>query len=196
MDQTRRDHALKEEESAQGQDLYRAPGGNELLRQAREQAEASGWLPDEVMSDWPTAETQQQIVNRRQELYDAMRALEASAARASGQADWHQTIASALRALQTALDRHVAQVEATDGLYAQVLGHAPRLAGEIASLREEHEHIETSCQSAVDLAAGGDVEPATLRRKIIGILGRLAIHRQRGSELLFDTYDVDIAAAN
>jgi hypothetical protein len=48
----------------------------------------------------------------------------------------------------------------------------------------------------VDLAAGGDVEPATLRRKIIGILGRLAIHRQRGSELLFDTYDVDIAAAN
>ena len=44
------------EEAAQGQDLYRAPGHELQIEQAREQAEASGWLPPDRVYDWPGAD--------------------------------------------------------------------------------------------------------------------------------------------
>jgi hypothetical protein len=36
------------------------------------------------------------------------------------------------------------------------------------------------------------VEPTLVRRRVTSLLGRLAMHRQLGSELVFDAYNVDI----
>ncbi len=183
------------EETAQGHDLFRAPGQELLLGQARDQASASGWLPAEVAGDWPSAETYRGIVARRQDLYDAMRRVEASAARASGLDDWAEAVGAALVILQTALERHVAETEADDGLFAEVIERAPHLTSRVEALRKEHVDLLSSCRTAFDLVSG-ESDVAQVRRRVLGILGTLIRHRQRGSELLFDTYNVDLAAGN
>ena len=152
------------------------------------------WLPAGADSDGPSAETRHQIVSRRQDLYDAMQALESSVARASGQTDWFIAVDLALCNLEAALDRHVSEIEAPDGLFDEVIDRAPHLASDVQRLRQDHDELLASCRSASYLLS--QLSPEELRRKVLGMLGRLAIHGQRGSELLFDTYNVDLAAAN
>jgi hypothetical protein len=184
------------EEAAQGHDLYRAPGHDLHIEQAAEQAEESDWLPPDLVYDRPSVDMRRDIVNRRQDLYEAMRKLETSVARASGQADWAARVRDGLRGLQTSLESHVEQTEAQDGLFSVVIERAPHLASAVESLREEHQRLILACRNALEIAKADDVEGEEIRRKVVAILGRLAIHRQRGAELLFDTYNVDLAAAN
>lgn len=184
------------EEAAQGQDLYRAPGGEEQLEQAREQAEDSGWLPPDVVYDWPSAESHRRIATRRRDLYQAMQQVEANAARASGLEDWTEKLEEALANLESSLERHAEEIEADDGLFADVMARAPHLESVIESLRGEHEAMLTSCRDALDLASSGGSAPKVLRRKVLDILELVTIHRQTGAELLFDTYNVDLAAGD
>lgn len=184
------------EEAAQGHDLFRAPGANEQLEQAREQAEDSGWLPPDVVYDWPSTESHRRIATRRRDLYEAMRMLEASAARASGLADWMEHIERALSNLESALERHVAEIEAEDGLFADVINRAPHLAAAVDGLRAEHEEMLETCRDALDLASGDRATPEQLRSQVLDLLGLVAVHRQTGAELLFDTYNVDLAAGD
>jgi hypothetical protein len=190
MSRNRSEHLLEEEEAAQGQDLYRAPGDELHMVQARDQAEASGWIADEKIV-WPSDQTQEGVVARRQELYDAMRRLEASVARPSGLADWRIEIEAALANLQEALVDHVGRVDGETGLFSEILEQAPHLAGDVVALRREHEELMSACRLALSMSA--DWAPGKLRRRTNVLLGRLAIHRQYGAELLFDAYNVDLA---
>lgn len=183
------------EEAAQGHELFRAPGAELEREQAYDQAIASGWLPADVVYEPATVETHRQIAGRRQDLYDAMQRLESSVARASGLNDWAEKVDEALERLRSSLERHVAEVEAPDGLFADIMDRAPRLAHDVERLRKEHRELTSACRSARDLISA-DADVQEIRRKVLGMLGRLAIHRQRGSELLFDTYNVDLAAAD
>jgi hypothetical protein len=184
------------EEAAQGHDLFRAPGSDEQLDQAREQAEDSGWLPPDVVYDWPSAESHRRIATRRRDLYQAMQLVEASAARASGLADWTEKVEEALANLESSLEHHVEEIEADDGLFAEVMARAPHFESVIESLRGEHEAMLIACRDALDLASSGGSAPRVLRRKVLDILELVTIHRQTGAELLFDTYNVDIAAGD
>lgn len=181
------------EESAQGQDLYRAPGRRQFVREELEQAEAPEWIVGGSVA-FPSPETRDGVVSRRQELYDAMRLLERAVARPSGLADWRIDIEAALHDLRSALSEHVAQVEGGGGLFEQVLAHAPHLASEIDSLRRDHRELLETCNQALSMSA--DWEPLLLRRRVNVLLARLALHRQQGAELLFDAYNVDLAAGN
>lgn len=184
------------EEAAQGHDLFRAPGRDEQLDQAREQAEDSGWLPPEVIYDWPSAESHRRIATRRRDLYEAMQLVEAKAARASGQEDWTEQVEQALANLEAALEHHVEEIEAENGLFAEILDRAPHLQSAVSSLRDEHDAMLSVCRDALDFAASGGSAPKVLRRKVLDILELVTIHRQTGAELLFDTYNVDIAAGD
>lgn len=184
---------LELEEAAQGQDLFRSPGEAQLLEQAEDQAEASGWIAEESIS-WPSVETRERVVDRRQDLYDGMRRLESRVARPSGLADWRIEIEAALANLEESLASHIQQVESEGGLFAEILEHSPHLAANVESLKEEHEELMAACHKSLSMAA--DWAPATLRRKVNVLLVRLAVHRQFGAELLFDAYNVDIAAAD
>ena len=181
------------EESAQGQDLYRAPGRRQFAIEEVEQSEAPGWIVEGSVA-FPSPETRDGVVNRRQELYDAMRRLERAVARPSGLADWRIDIESALHDLQSSLGEHVTQVEGAGGLFEQVLDHSPHLASEIDSLRRDHQGLVEACHQSLSMAA--DWESLTLRRRVNVLLARLALHRQQGAELLFDAYNVDLAAGN
>lgn len=184
------------EEAAEGHDLYRTPGSKDLLEQAREQAEDSGWLPPDVVYDWPSADSHRRIATRRRDLYEAMQQLEASAARASGLEDWAQQVEEALANMESSLERHVEEIEAKDGLFAQVIDRAPHLSSAVDSLRQEHEEMLNQCRDALDFAASGGSAPTTLRRKILDMLELITIHRQTGAELLFDAYNVDVGTGD
>jgi hypothetical protein len=180
---------------AQTQESFGAPGEDHVTGRASNEATVLGWLPPDVSGDWPSPETHQGIVDRRKDLYDAMQRLESSVARASGQDDWAVVVADALQIMHDALQRHVIEIEADNGLFAEVVGRAPGLASDVAILRNDHEDLLFSCREAGELVANWSA-PAEIRRKVLGLLGRLAIHRQRGAELLFDAYNVDLGAGD
>jgi len=181
------------EESAQGHGLYRPPGEGLMMDKAAAQAGGSGWISGENL-EFPSSSTREGIVTRRQELYSAMRRLESAVARPSGLADWRIEIEGALANLESSLAEHVAQVEGDNGLFAQIMEESPHLAASIASLRQEHADLETACHRALQLSA--DWEAATLRRRVNLLLAGLAVHRQYGAELVFDAYNMDLAAAD
>lgn len=193
MSKTRAEHLLDQEEAAQGQDLFRAPGAEHLVEQAKDQAEASGWISDDDV-DWPGDETKAGVARRRRDLYEAMRRLEVAVARPSGLADWRIEIEAALTDLDRSLFDHIAQIEASDGLFVEILSQATHLEPIVETLRKEHRGMAEACHEAVGRAA--DWAPQRLRRRVNALLVRLALHRQTGAELLFDAYNVDIAAGD
>jgi hypothetical protein len=158
---------------------------------------ASGWLPAKILGEWPSFDARQLIIKRRKSLYEVMQSLEAAAARASGQPDWMEKVTESLTALSVALDRHVEEIEAEDGLFAEVLDRAPRMRPMVDTLRDDHADLRAACRSAMETATSNpDIKPRVMRRKIMAILGRLSMHRQDGAELLFDTHNVDLAAGD
>jgi hypothetical protein len=42
---------------------------------------------------------------------------------------------------------------------------------------------------------GNDIR-ALIRRRVVNLIGRLTLHRQAGSDLVFEAYNVDIAASD
>ncbi len=143
---------------------------------------------------WPSDDTQDQVVSRRQELYHAMTGLERAVARPSGAADWRMDIETALSHLEAALSDHTAQIEAEDGLFAEILDRAPHLQPAVERLRDEHRSLESACHRALSMTA--DWSTQMLRRRVNALLVRLTLHRQSGAELLFDAFNVDIAGGD
>jgi hypothetical protein len=184
------------EEAAEGTEFFRTPGGDLQVEDARDQAEAAGWLPPDVVYDWPSVDTHRQVIIRHQDLHNAMRGLEASAARATGQDDWADGVRDVLTVLDSALQSHVAEIEGPNGLFAEVIDRAPQLKPDVDMLRLEHRDLVTGCRNALEAVGSAEVDARAVRRKVLSILGRLTIHRQRGAELLFDAYNVDLAAAD
>jgi Hemerythrin HHE cation binding domain len=134
---------------------------------------------------------------RRQRLRIAMDRLEfALAAPAPGrESAWLEGVRAAFRDLAAALTDHVAEVEAMDGLFAQVRADAPRLASKIRELEVEHGELAAAARSLGErlAAAGGEEGSFGLRRELIRLLGRLAHHRQAGADLLYEAYVVDVS---
>jgi hypothetical protein len=143
---------------------------------------------------WPSSRTHEQVASRRQELYETMANLERALARPSGAADWRIDIEDSLSDLERALKSHISQVEGEDGLFVEIVGRAPNLQPAVETLRKEHRSLESACHRAMSMSA--DWSPQVLRRRANTLLVRLALHRQSGAELLFDAFNVDIAAGD
>lgn len=145
----------------------------------------------------PSVEIKQSVARRRHDLYTAMQDLEASAARASGQPDWEMKVGEALRNLMASLEQHVAEIEAPAGLFTEVIDVAPHLSSAVESLRTEHQEMLEVCGSSVEAISGdGSGQPNEIRQQVLRLLGILAVHRQTGAELLYDTYNVDLATGD
>ncbi len=180
------------EESAQGQSLFRAPGREQMLTQARDQAEASGWLPPEVADDWTVDDQRTAISRRRRRLYDAMRQLESAAARAGQHDDWRQLVHEATQDLSEALVDHIEQTEGAGDFLDDLVDQAPRLENEANLLRKEHQGLLSECTRLMSLTGATTTDVTEIRRVVLVVLGRLVEHRQRGAELLYDAFAVDL----
>lgn len=184
------------EEAAEGHDLFRTPGRHLMIEEAREAAEESRWLPSETTEGWPAANTRRQITERRLDLYEAMQRLEAAAARSTSQPDWVDGMRESLQNLDEALEHHVTEIESDNGLFDEVMERSPHLAPDIEMLRVEHDQLTSHCRAALDRASAHDPDRGELRRRALSILGRIAMHRQSGAELLYDAFNIDLSVGD
>jgi hypothetical protein len=111
----------------------------------------------------------------------------------SGEPGWPERVSTRLRALRAAFAEHIVVTEGEDGLYAELLEHAPRLSRRVEVLTREHAAIAmalSALQRRADVAAGTQVDE--LRAGGSEVLRALSRHRQRGADLVYDAYATDI----
>ena len=185
---------LELEESAQGTDFFEAPGSTLQIEDAREDV-AKARL--ELGESTPRVETARA---RRHSLITAMSRLEAVIASPAAAEGWLGAVAVALDEVRLAFEEHVDVTEGSDGLLPEILQIAPRFATEIELIKAEHEGIGEALDVAgltIDSVLEiGSEDPQPVRGRVVTLLGRLGLHRQRGADLVYDTYNVDIASSD
>ena len=138
------------------------------------------------------------VGQRRRTLSEAMAGLESAVASASGAYWWRERVEDALADLSDALEAHVKEVEAPSGLLAEIVDEAPRLSGQVQMMKDEHNALKEGVTALFTTVSGSPdgTDQDKIRRRTTALLGRLTVHRQRGADLIFDAYNVDIAAAD
>ncbi len=114
--------------------------------------------------------------------------LEALAAAPTPDADRFR---AAVREMMVAVREHVDEVDAADGLLAQVLETAPWFAARVEQLRSEHGDLLARGNALLVRAATG-ADMASLLAEARDLVARVSDHRHAGTALLFDTYLLDI----
>jgi hypothetical protein len=138
-----------------------------------------------------------ELRRRRAELRESMDALElalAAPAPADGTSHWVERVHAALLELSGDFRQHVAVTEGPDGLYQELERSAPRLAGRVNRLAEDHVRIHEQLDELIALvespSAAEDVE--NVRSLGTALLGRIVRHRQHGADLVYEAYEVDV----
>jgi hypothetical protein len=134
---------------------------------------------------------------RRMALQEAMAGVEWAIAAPSGTADWWTELAAALGGLRRSLDDHIDEVEGADGLLAELVGKAPRLAKSKQQMEEEHVELVAELEAVGEVVRDGageseGAEVAKAREQVMLLLGTLARHRQVGADMVYEAYTVDI----
>jgi hypothetical protein len=137
---------------------------------------------------------------RRAGLKAVMSRLElALAAPAPHRTAWCEGVRDALQALHDVWTRHVVETEAPGAFLDDVVSEAPRLATPASRLRREHNEILgviTSAEQRVEAPPADDDAYSAwveeVRAELTALLVALARHRQRGADLVYEAYDVDI----
>ena len=111
--------------------------------------------------------------------------------------DWTATVLKEMHEVRDAFAQHITVTEQADGLYDEILDRAPRLEGNVRRLREEHPEIHTGIDSMLErlenTEIGTDVWPLDQARDDLQrFIGRVIKHRQRGADLVWEAYNVDI----
>lgn len=128
---------------------------------------------------------------RRYALLEAIGEVEVAMASPVGEPNWHSQLEVRLLGLRLALDQHVDEVEGPDGLLAELLGEAPRLANQIRRIEGEHPDLSRQIDASIELVAGEADAPA-VRATVMETLAALSRHRQQGADLVYEAYKVDI----
>jgi hypothetical protein len=159
----------------------------------RDAADGGAMEPNSSTSDRALLE---KLRRHRAELRESMGALEAALATpaSADQARWAERVHAALVELSGDVRAHIDITEGPDGLYRDLLETSPRLSDAVATLTQEHVRI---CRQLDDLlvrvatpTVSGGVN--NIRDLSTTLLGSLIRHRQRGSDLVFDAYSLDI----
>jgi hypothetical protein len=139
------------------------------------------------------------VRERRAGFRTAMANLErAVAAPTPGRVDaWVVGVRDALDALRDVVDRHISETEAPGGFLDEIVDAEPRLANPAERLREEHgEMVDAISAASARLRSrpsfATDEWAESMRDRMLALLGLLARHRQRGADLVYEAYDVDI----
>jgi len=144
------------------------------------------------MSGPTTTQTSSLAAARRHrlELLTAIQAFERALAAPARDPRWRELVAERLRALREAFGEHVVVTEGPEGLYAELLTNAPRLAHGVDALVREHAVVLTKLDRLSQRMSTMDVE--RIRAKASDRLLLLARHRQRGADLVYEAYATDI----
>ena len=100
-------------------------------------------------------------------------------------------LAAAVDRLATEFALHVEVTEGPNGLHQAILAGDLRLANQVGALAAEHAEIaaEIAAFSIADEADDG-------RTRGHRLLDRIARHRQRGADLIYEAYQVDLGGGD
>jgi hypothetical protein len=149
--------------------------------------------PDDDLS--PTlAETARRRADLREALVDVEQAISRPAV--GREPDWTKEVVIRLEGLAHAIDEHIEITERPDGLYDEISTKAPHLSTKIDQLREEHPVLRDRTRelvSRLQTTAVGQAWPLRdARDDLQRLLGQLVRHRQLGSDLVWEAYNLDI----
>jgi len=134
---------------------------------------------------------------RREALGAAAETLEEFLARPGSDPRWSPRVADAMQDLRAAFDGHRAEVEAADGLLTRLQQDAPRLSGKIRRIEHEHVTIALAIDDAAQVISGcggdcGTKAVTAIREAAVDVLRTIFLHRQKGADLVYEAYNVDI----
>jgi hypothetical protein len=128
----------------------------------------------------------------RAELRHAVSGFADAVAAAGPRQAWRARAAVRLARLRDQLSRHVDVTEGPQGLYAELLRQAPRLHRPVSALADDHRDLA----AAVDALSGWLDDPERSDGEVRGaaheLLAAFAAHRQRGADLIYEAYAIDI----
>ncbi|HEX5596482.1 MAG TPA: hypothetical protein VFX61_10770 [Micromonosporaceae bacterium] len=104
---------------------------------------------------------------------------------------WWERVNAGLGVLHEDFAEHVALTEGPDGCYTRLLEQAPRLACRVDLLLREHAALILAI-SLLQQRARLSCTANELRGRGAELLGELARHRQRGADLIYQAYGVDL----
>jgi hypothetical protein len=128
---------------------------------------------------------------RRIELKQAVGRVEIATARPAADPSWAATLATELGDLVAALEHHVDEVEGPTGLLTELFASSPRLANQIEYVKAEHPTLIARAKGVLNRVRLSD-EPESLRDDVLDLLLAIARHRQRGADLVYAAYNIDI----
>lgn len=148
---------------------------------------------------------------RREALYRAILGLEDALASPVGEPErWRLRVAMAVDHASARITEHIDQTESPDGLLARIGRDEPRLTRKLEQLKVDHEQLAKSVDALAqaladvdhvqrdDLGGGDKIEhqATLLRNQAVELLGELTRHRQRGSDLIYEAFHVDIGQSS
>lgn len=135
---------------------------------------------------------------RRAELRESVQAVEGALAHPIARgADWSGRLKAALAELDHDFTAHVELTEADGGLYERIAKAAPRLSTTINRLKAEHVRFNESIDGFIKALEDGSA-PADLgafREEVTTLIGKLVRHRQKGADLIYEAYEVDLGGS-
>jgi hypothetical protein len=139
-----------------------------------------------------------ETARRRADLHGALVDVEEAISRPAvgREPDWTKGVLLRLEGLAHAIDEHIEITERAEGLYDEIAAKAPHLATKIDRLREEHPLLRDRAQALITqlrTTAVGSAWPLDQARDDLQrLLGQIVRHRQLGSDLVWEAYNLDI----
>jgi hypothetical protein len=139
----------------------------------------------------------EEVRHRRAGLRRSMTSVDEAVSAALGgrAAEWRSKVLPSVEDLREAWAAHVSGTEGPGGLWEEVRTDAPRLDGELKRLGREHEGLTEEIEALrKDLTDALDDESrlTNVRERATALLVRLARHRQRGADLIYEAYQHDV----
>jgi hypothetical protein len=140
-----------------------------------------------------------EVKRRRKTLHDTIVHLEEgiSSPAAGRVPDWTATVLKEVAEVRDAFDQHILVTEKPDGLYDEILQRAPRLENNVHRLKDEHPEIARTIAEMITRLEGTEVGSESwplddARDDLQRFIGRIVRHRQKGADLVWEAYNVDI----
>jgi hypothetical protein len=131
----------------------------------------------------------------RAELRDSVAAVdEALASPIARGGAWRERVRAALAELSHDFRDHIDLTEGPGGVYDGARRSAPRLDAAVNRLIEEHvRYTEAVGAYLAVLEHGGTIaDLPAFREEVTTLMGQLVRHRQKGADLVWEAYDVDL----
>lgn len=110
---------------------------------------------------------------------------------------WRDRVRESLHSVRVALQHHIEDTEGASGLYIELRESAPRLTNLVILLEDEHSTLDAAIGDSLAALDGlseefdtDDAEP--VRESVLFLLGKISRHRQKGADLVWRAYSVDI----